>query len=454
MDQAKKERKKTVKKRYWRLHHWVGLYTGLLIGILSLTGALAVFIPEIDSLIKKYHYDAFSTPHPVGQPEFVESLSSLTTQFPNYQSLNIHLPKTDNDVVVIEMVRRQAGESRRYEFFVDGGRDVILGQRLWQNSFANFLRQMHVRLYEGNWGRQLVGIAGIGLVLVSITGLMIYGNFMKKQKWPQVRKKLNMRIQMADWHKIFGVSALAFNLVIAATGAWLGLQPWLMKRFDMAIPNQHRIEQTISAGDDRSLAIDWSQARTAVATHFPGFIPNRFEVSTNGSATITARGNVPGQVYERNTNLIVLSKTDYRPLFIYKLAEQPLLHKFYYIQEALHFGDFGGLGLKVLYAILGLTSGFLSISGFIIFLYRRHKKNVNVEKRTTRMVFFVSTSSLLLLAVIAFISINMGYNNAAAVAEILVNGLLIGLALYLVFNFVRKNRLSNKSDTRIPPSSH
>src|SRR5690606_38735887 len=196
MNKGKKDRDKAIKKFYWKLHHWVGLYTGILIGVLSLTGALAVFIPEIDSYIKKQYYNAFSTPFPGENPEFTRSLSSLTSQFPDYQSLAVRLPHTPKDVVVIEMVYPENGEALRYEFFVDGGRDEILGKRLWQNSMANFLRQMHVRLYEGNWGRQLVGIGGIALFLVSLTGLLIYGNFMKRQKWPNVRKGLNMRIQM------------------------------------------------------------------------------------------------------------------------------------------------------------------------------------------------------------------------------------------------------------------
>lgn len=452
MTKDKKKHHKAIKKFYWKLHHWVGLYTGILIGVLSLTGALAVFIPEIDSYIKKQHYRAFSTPYPGENPAFSQSLSSLTTQFPDFQSLTVHLPDTPEDVVVLEMAYPDNGEALRYEFFVDGGRDEILGRRLWQNSTANFLRQVHVRLYEGNWGRQLVGIGGIGLFMVSLTGLLIYGNFMKRQKWPEVRKGLNMRIQMADWHKIFGVSALAFNVVIALTGAWLGLQPWLMQWFNISVPNQHVIERVIAPEDDARTTIEWDQIFQSVSQNFPELTPSRFDVSTDGTAVIRVRGDVRGQVYERNANMIVLSKANYRPVFRYNVEEQPFSHKLYYVQEALHFGNFGGIGLKILYAFLGLTSGFLSISGFVVFLYRKNKKNADADQRTRRAVFLVCTLGLLLLATIAFISINLGYALAASFAEILINGLLIISALYLVINFLIKNRRRRKSDNNLPPS--
>lgn len=441
MDSIRKERSKRLKKIYWKVHHWVGLYAGLWIGLLSLTGAIAVFIPEIDRFIIKKSYDAISVPYSGEHPEFAHSLAELTARFPDYQSLSIHLPQTEEEVVRVEMVHAERQGGGRYEYFIDGGRDVILGKRLQQNSLANYLRQMHVRLFEHNWGRQLVGIAGIGLFLVSLTGLLIYGNFMKRQKWPQVRKKMNLRIQMADWHKVIGISALAFNMVIAITGAWLGLQPWLMKWLDISIPNQHRIAETLSPEEDRKTNIQWDKLFMSIDRYFPELKPARLDLSTNGAASILVSGNVQGQVYERNTNILMLSKTDFRPLFRYNPNEQPFSHQLYYVQEALHFGDFGGWGVKILYAILGLSSGVLSISGFIVYLFRKNKKNAHVRQKTTRVTFLVCILSLLFLVVIGFISTQMGYTRAAAVAEIIVNGCLLLSLVYLLTGIWRRKSI-------------
>src|SRR5690606_13430171 len=158
MESQKNGRDKAIKKFYWTLHHWIGLYTGILIGMLSLTGALAVFIPEIDSLIKKHYYQSYATPIQGEFPLFGNSIAALIKEFPEYKSLSVHLPKSEKDVAVVELTYPEKGKTARYEFFVDSGSDKVVGKRLWQNSFANYLRQIHVRLYEGNWGRQLVGI--------------------------------------------------------------------------------------------------------------------------------------------------------------------------------------------------------------------------------------------------------------------------------------------------------
>ncbi len=426
------------KQWFWQLHHWVGLYTGILIGVLSLTGAVAVFIPEIDGLIQRHHYDALSSASPTGIPRFGKAIDSLTRRYPDHRSWSVRLPEHPGGVAVVDMtIRPEGGKARRMEFFVDTGADRVVGQRDWQNSLANYLRQMHVRLYDGIWGRQLVGIGGIALAVVAITGLIIYGNFMKKQAWPKIRKTVDMRIRMADWHKILGIAALAFNLVIALTGAWLGLQPWLARWFDIQAPRTYKPEIRFEAEADKAMAIDWDTALQAARQAFPDLRPRQLLASTNGAGTITLRGNIPGTIYERDVNMLVLSKTDYRPLFVYDLREQPAGHQFYYIQEALHFGDFGGLLLKALYAVLGLTSGFLSISGFAIFLFRRKKKK-RQESNPWKAIVAYTLLCLLFLVGIAMVSLFVGYSQASTIAEIVINALLVGLIGYAGYAAIRK----------------
>src|SRR5690606_33094304 len=164
--------------------------------------------------------------------------------------------------------------------------------------------------------------------------------------------------------------------------------------------------------------------------------PRQLSSSTNGSGTVTVRGNIAGQIYERDINVLVLSKTDYRPIFKYDVRQQPPSHKFYFIQEALHFGDFGGLMLKALYALLGLTSGFLSISGFVIFLLRRQKKKKFQRADAWKTTFVYSVAVLLFLIGIALISLFIGYATASLIAGILINTLLIGLIGYALLRYL------------------
>src|SRR5690606_31707813 len=58
----------------------------------------------------------------------------------------------------------------------------------------------------------------------------------------------------------------------------------------------------------------------------------------------------------------------------FNIHQQDFGVKLQMVQEALHFGNFGGFWLKFLYLFLGLTTGFLAITGFYIYLDRNKKK--------------------------------------------------------------------------------
>lgn len=440
--------KRNDKKLLWRIHHWAGLYAGILIGVLSLTGALAVFIPEIDALVVKHHYDARTSAPVDGDPRFHNAIDSLTKLYPSYSSLSIRLPEKPDQLAEIDLIAPpENGKFLRYNFFVDAAADRIVAQRNQQNSLANYLRQIHVRLYEGNWGRQLVGIGGLALVVLAITGLLIYGNFMKKQRWPNVRKNVGARIVMADWHKLLGISALAFNLVIAITGAWLGLQPWLMRTLDMKTPNAYRAPVVMEPAADKAFPVNWTEVFASIRREFPDLKPTHISSSTNGSGTITVRGNIAGTVYERNINTLILSKNGYKPVFKYDVRQQPFSHKLYFVQEALHFGDFGGMLLKFVYAVLGLVSGFLSISGFVVYLYRRKKKKPQISPM--KLTFAYSSAALLFLIVIALISLFIGYTQAATVAAIIINSILIGLPVYALGQYIARKHRKKKVEAAL-----
>ncbi|NEU09361.1 PepSY domain-containing protein [Flavihumibacter sp. R14] len=425
------------KKLLWRIHHWAGLYFGIVIAVLSITGALAVFIPEIDLLIQKQYYNVSSSPS--DKLNINRSVERVKAQYPDMSGLLVDLPEKAGQVAGLNFFVKgeTKADQKRYYFFVDAGSDLIVGSRDQQNSLANYLRQIHVRLYEGFWGRQLVGLAGIALLVLAVTGLLIYRDFMKRQPYPKVRQGRGLRIVLADWHKLLGISALAFNLVIAITGGWLGLQPKLMTWFDMKTPNNFKAPEVVNPEADRKTMIQWDEVMEASKKQFPDLSPTAIRGSDDGSSTVTLVGDIKGQVYERNANMLVLSKTDLKPVFKYDIREQPFSHKFYFVQEALHFGNFGGLGLKILYTILGLTSGFLSISGFIVYLYRMDKKK---ERRLSplKTTFLYIISIILVLVALALVSMFIGYSVAASASGMIINGSLAILLLYGIFTFFRK----------------
>src|SRR5215217_5732118 len=80
-------------KLLWKIHHWSGLYAGIVIGILCFTGAVAVFIPEIDGWIQSRYYSVHAaTPAPGQLPKIDQALAEAKKQYPKMNGLLIDMP--------------------------------------------------------------------------------------------------------------------------------------------------------------------------------------------------------------------------------------------------------------------------------------------------------------------------------------------------------------------------
>ena len=361
--------------KLWAIHSWVGLYAGVVIAFLSITGAAALFRTELDHVFNPHLRGVAPGNQKVAMTPVVKKIQAM---HPDKVLFEVELPQNAKGSWNIRLLPR---EQKRlfpvfWEVFVNPYSGEILGERNYYKTFNYYLRNIHVRFYEGFFGRQIVGIAGIALLISTVTGFLIYGRFMKKQFFGSIRKK-NLRVSQADYHKLIGVLALVFNLMIAVTGAWLGLQGYLQKWLDIERPNTYKLtEKPYTKEEDISQTFDFDSIYHSARTHFPQLMPTIIRPSTNGDGVVVVLGDVPRQVYERNSNKIVLSKSSYQPLFIYNISNDNAGGKLFYVQESLHFGDYGGLALKLLYCLLALTSGFLAMSGFIVYLERTRKKRV------------------------------------------------------------------------------
>ena len=376
---APNEPKSAAGKRLWALHHWTGLYAGLFLALLSVTGTAALFKQEIDVALNPRLFVAAT---PAGASRGAAGLSELVQRYaaaqPDWSFHSALLPDRPDGSWQLRFRAKRGNwldESVFWEVFVDPHTGLEQGRRDMYRTFAYFLRNLHVRFYEPYWGRQIVGLGGVALLVSTVTGLLIYGRFTRRQRFGTIRRGRGLRIVTADWHKLVGITTLAFNLMIAVTGGWLGLQPVLMKWAGAKAPNQaYQPVPVIAPAADRALPVDLPRVLAAAADTMAGFVPAMVVVSDGGERTVELLGSVPGTVYERLSQRVVVDKQTYAVRHAFDVRQQGAGTKIYYVQEALHFGDFGGIWLKVAYALLGLISGGLSVTGFVIYLKRTEKR--------------------------------------------------------------------------------
>ncbi|UZR99450.1 PepSY-associated TM helix domain-containing protein [Chondrinema litorale] len=432
-------------KTIWRIHSITGVYAGVIIAFLSLTGVAALFRWEFEQLINP----DLALAEPIGpKVSLNDAVQKVRALHPNNEFFEVEfLPEAEGTwIVKLRPEKKDKLFPMLLEVFVNPYTGEILGERNYYESFTYYLRNIHVRFYEGYIGRQIVGLAGLALLITTITGFLIYGNFMKKQFFAAIRNK-NLRLQQADLHKFIGVLTLIFNLVIAVSGTWLGLQPYLEKAFGIERPNTYvKAEKPLDKAADIALNFNFDSVYNAGRRYFPELIPVRLRPSVNGERSVTILGDVPRQVYERFNNKVVVDKQNYSLLYKYNISEGTLGSKIYYVQEALHFGDFGGIGLKIFYCIMGLGSGFLSLSGFVVYLERNKKQRKQKPSyvEVWPLVIRWSLGIVGYCVIIGILSINYGIGVPAIIVTVLMYTVLIVYLVKVLIGFFKKRASRNK----------
>jgi len=229
--------------------------------------------------------------------------------------------------------------------------------------------------------RWIVGFLGAAMLVLIGTGIVIHRKILAElftQRWGR-----SFRVVMSDLHKSAGIWGLGFHILIAATGAWLGLAPLFEQgtKYVMAsgAPTSTAARKPPQAEPAAMHSLDtlYLSAQQAVPGLQARYVSLRRWGTTAAEASFT--GTLSGHL--ASTARVDMNAATGAP----KKALDPRTAGFWSLvnglMEPLHFGDFGGLALKWLYFILGMTPAFLSISGTLIWLDSRQQRRREAQQQ-------------------------------------------------------------------------
>jgi uncharacterized iron-regulated membrane protein len=352
----------------FRIHRWTGLLSGLVIVFLSITGALLVFKDELDEMLNPHLL--------VVQPG--------AERIPLERAMEIAQEGFQPEAIYFAYLPEHA--TRPYWFVAekDGGlwhamvnpyTGEYLGFRSAKAQFADVLRQMHIKLfYFGATGRIVVGIFGIVMLLSAVTGLLIYGPFMRGQSLWKIPPRPGAQYVQSAWHKRLGFASAVFQLLIAFTGAILGLEN-LGDHFPVIQDTFHPfpVKRGVWAEAGARPSLDVLVERAGEA--LPGFQAHMVNLPNKTTARVMVAGNTVGSLRMRDASWVSLNAADGAVLETHDERAVPWVTQAYLWMDPLHFGYFGGVFFKLLYFLLGLSSGFLAASGYIVWwMKRRHAR--------------------------------------------------------------------------------
>jgi uncharacterized iron-regulated membrane protein len=230
----------------WRWHFYAGLFCIPLIILLSITGSLYLFKPQIEAALDRpYTNLALTGPSaPVSQQVHIALKHVEGSSFKSYR-----LPDGPKDAAQVLVTK--GGEDRIV--FVHPTSLEILKALPREARLMAVVRSIHGELLMGDYGSLIVELAASWAIVMVVTGLYLW--------WPRTaqglqgvlipRLKSGPKVFWRDLHAVTGMWISFFALFLLLTGL-----PWTNvwgKGFDMVR----------DLTGTTAVAKDWTQSRTA-----------------------------------------------------------------------------------------------------------------------------------------------------------------------------------------------
>ncbi len=374
----------TFKKLIGKLHLWLGLSSGLVVFVVSITGCLYVFETEIRSFYETSFTDV--------RPEKKSVLPVSTLYNLGKQALEKELGKSIRADYQNVTLYKNPGKAAYY--YVYGEKEKLYhyvylhpytGQVLkikdMNTDFFSVVLQLHIGLLlPHEIGHQIIGIAVLIFVVSLISGLILWFPKSKKGIKQRFSVKWNAkwRRKNYDLHNVFGFYSFLLALVIALTGlTWS--YPWVEKSVDWLANGGNASsewKEPVSV-----LSVQKSETLTdrlfrATQRKYPDSQLFSVDFPTSDTATL-ALGFYPSLTTYNDGTYLLFDQYSGQLLKEDSPRTQTAGQRLRAMNYDIHIGKILGLPGQLLAFFASLVSASLPVTGFLIWWGRRKKAKKN-----------------------------------------------------------------------------
>lgn len=400
--QTEKSRKpKNVFKKWMlKLHLWLGLTSGIIVFIVSITGAFFVFNEDITEILRKEHifHGEKNIEHktPIPFQELKELVhDQLKTEGIQPEDLTVPIdPTRSYQFNIMESDPNGWNFFNTYllykNVYVNQYTGKVLGVYNIRNNPFFFSMILHRSLLLSNSiGGTIVGVSTIIFVIMLITGIILWWpknkNMRKQRFWFNWKKVKGWRRKNYDLHNILGFYSSFLAIIVGITGIMYSFnitKVWvymLVNGFSGATPDYSHYVTTAPESMETPTTID------RIAEQVKSYYPNAHEfyvdledhdLADHHHDNLSIRVKDKRYTYAE-THLMIFDDHSGELLFNRPHQDKLLAQRVTDATYDLHVGAFFGMPGKILAFIMSLFCASLPITGFIIWWGRRNKKKTN-----------------------------------------------------------------------------
>ena len=360
------------RKAIFQVHLWTGIALCLYMLVIGVSGSILVFGDELETV----SYPQLMLDPGAGSPALIglpEAIEAVRQAYPGNRVGVAYAPKQDGHTYAIFINRD--GTLQRVYVSPTSGR--ILGILDPRHSWLAQVMQIHFRLMGGRIGSILNGIGAIFLLLLCLSGLVIW--------WPGISNwRRGFRVHLhANWkrinfdlHSVTGIATLLVLSMWAATAVYF---VWPKPVSDL-ISHVSSVKSTTppsvavpltAGGKTVSLDVMIREAEhVSPQTKLAGVF---FSVAPKSPVTVLLTRRRRGDFSQ--SDYVYINPFTGRSLGIWHRGGASTWgERLLVLSEPLHFGMYWGLGVKIIWALLGLALPLLAITGTLMYWNRSLKQ--------------------------------------------------------------------------------
>ncbi|QXI28059.1 PepSY-associated TM helix domain-containing protein [Pseudomonas vanderleydeniana] len=364
-------------RRWAFIHTWTSLICTLFLLMLALTGLPLVFHHEIDHLLGN-EPELRQMPADTPQLNLEQLVQAAQAHRPGEAMQYLAWDDDDpNGVIAIMAATAGTEPNSSHSFMLDARTGEALETPAANGGLTLFLLRLHVDMFAGLPGKLLLAFMGVLFVLALISGTVLYLPFMRRLEFASVRQDKSSRLRWLDLHNLIGIVTLTWCLVVGVTGvisacADLIIDAWRSESLGAMVEpyrNAPPLTRLAPASDLLKIA---EQAAPGMQPDFIAFPGTRF--SSEHHYAVFMKG-----ASQLTSHLLTPVLIDASNLQVTAVAERPWYMDAMGMSQPLHFGDYGGLPMKVLWALLDVLTIVVLGSGLYLWWVRRHPKAAMAE---------------------------------------------------------------------------
>lgn len=360
-----------------KIHKWLGLFSGIIVFIVSITGAIFTFQDDIKDALYDYRKVI------IEQKSFLEPstlIQIVKDKNPDLEILRVMYMDKNRSTVVMTADQKKD----YYMIYLNPYSGKILHQENFKDDFFLVIQYIHTSLLLGEIGEQIVAASTVIFIILLISGLILWWPKSKNQrksafkiKWSAKFKRLNY-----DFHNILGFYTFGITLIICLTGLSFSY-PALKNSYyyiaNLGKSNDQELKKNLqdipkeklTSFENVDKAYDYAKIKSPDAAMFWVYLPTPEKNPLSVRAYHKSLQYYAMDFYQFDTQ----QKFDAKELKYENLTNgKKLNNAMYDLHTGIILGTFG----KIIAFLASLIAASLPITGFIIWLRRpKNKKKSN-----------------------------------------------------------------------------